>query len=205
MLLRPSVTIDAQAFFVDAIGDADERRHAGNARPAESAPWQATQYCVKARWPCVATARRRSDCRRPRRRAAGGRVLDVVDAQQRDLIDAGDEHQAALADRPPSCPSSIRPGCPASTIAVAVEHRRMKMPPCGPVPFFALRTRSLQRLVLLWRQQPRVDVVHRERLPRERRRLRRERLRRPRLLARHVALRRPAALRSARAARRSRD
>ena len=73
--------------------------------------------------------------------------------------------------------------------ALASDRRRNEQAAERSGAVLRLRDAVAHRLVLLRRQQPRVHVVDRERLPDERRRLRRERLRRRRVLAGHVGLR----------------
>ena len=81
----------------------------------------------------------------------------------------------------------------------------MNSPPCGPGPDVRLGDAIAHRLVFLRRQQPRIDVVHRERLAAERHRLRRDTAAWARSARRGRWSAAPAVLRSARAARRSRD
>src|SRR4030095_858575 len=72
---------------------------------------------------------------------------------------------------------------------VLPDRRRNEHSSERPLPIARLRDTLFHRLVLFGGREPRIDIIDRERLTHERRRLRRERLRGPGLLARHVALR----------------
>ena len=104
----------AQALFVDAIGDADQRRHAGDRAALIRAVARRAVLRVGLLAPADGAGVDLAAAASAAAASGAGRILHVVKLQQRHLVDADDEDQAALADRRRSFPSSSLPGCPAS-------------------------------------------------------------------------------------------
>ena len=168
MLLRPSDTITRRLSSSIRSVTPTSGGTPGIA-PRWSAPWQAARSCVNARWPWVATLPSIWLPPPPPPALACGRILHVVQSEQGHLVDAGDEYETPL--RIGSGRAPVRPALIAGhRDAVAVEHVRVEYPALRALAVLRLAHALLERFVLLRRQQPRVHVVFRERLPRERRR-----------------------------------
>ena len=196
---RPPVTIRANHIFAQT----DSSRPTSDGTPGVGfcsfAPWHAAQlfsYTTRHR-------RNRRHCRR------GLEAADLASSRPR-----------AAGSRPPPC--SARRRCPSRGFAAVVPQfdppwlpgieiesssttGGMNRPPSGPGAVARLRHARAHRLVFLGLQQPRVDVVDRERLARRTARASWGRAASATTSRRARRSAAPAVPRSARAARRSRD